>query len=85
MSPTSNSSRVGPSPITIASEFLRQQRAAIIDHRSGSVRATIRRPPSPRHAVVAFPFDAAPPPSLETTDTPSVMSPDMRRPVRGYD
>ena len=85
MSQTTKSSRSGPSPLTIASQPMRTERCAITDHRSGSAPPMMRRPPSPRIAVIAFPFDAAPPPSLETTDTPSVMSPVMRRPVRGHD
>ena len=36
-----------------------RQRAALMGHS-----------PSPRHAPFAFPLDAAPPPSLETTDAP---------------
>ena len=67
MSQTSNSSRrdrvrhglrrtVRPSALRDQEPVVRQ-RVALMGH-----------PPSPRHASFAFPLDAAPPPSLETTD-----------------
>ena len=68
MSQTSKSSRSGPSPFTIAARAVRSERFAITDPRSGSAPPMMRRPPSPRIAVVAGPVEAAPPPSLETTD-----------------
>jgi len=71
MSPTAKSSRSGPSPCTIAGHTCATSAVAIRDQRSGSTRAMIRHPPSPRLAALALPFDAAPPPSLETTDTPT--------------
>jgi hypothetical protein len=86
MSQTSKSSRSGPSPLTIASDpcassAVRDQAPQVRQRAADDETPTL----APRPRISRSHFDAAPCPSLETTDAPSVTSPVMRRPVGGYD
>jgi len=86
MSQTPKSSHSGPSPLTIAphpcaASATCDQVPQVRQHVGDEETPT--RAPAP--ATVALPCDAAPCPSLETTDAPPVTSLVMWRPVEGYD